>query len=195
MPAKKPTRRLPAIPEEALTPRQRELMETIRSGPRGKMSQDGPFGIFLHSPEIGDLMQALGAHCRLKTSIPPRLSEFAILCTSRLWRAPYEWHVHAPIAEKAGLAPETMKAIRAGRAPKRLKKDERAVYDLVQELYKTRRVSDRTYKRAQALFGDSGMVELVGILGYYALVAMMLDVFQAVPPADAPQYFAEPRRR
>jgi 4-carboxymuconolactone decarboxylase len=192
MAAKKLTRRLPMIPEEKLTPRQREVMEAIRSGPRGKVSQDGPFGVYLHSPEIGDLIQALGAHCRHKTSLPPRLSELAILCTARQWQAQYEWFVHAPIAEKAGVPAATIADLRAGRAPKRMKKDERAIFDLVRELYKTRRVSERTYKRAQALFGDAGMVDLMGILGYYGLVAMMLNVFQMQPPPETPQAFKEP---
>jgi len=192
---KKPTRRLPMISDEALTPRQKEVMEAIRTGPRGKVSQNGPFGIYLHSPDTGDLIQTLGGHCRYKTAIPPRLSEFAILCTARHWRASYEWHVHAPIAEKAGVAADTIRDLRAGRKPKKMKADERVVFDVVAELYKTRRVSDRAYKRAQALFGDAGMVDLVAILGYYALVAMMLDVFQAMPPDDAPQYFKEPRAR
>ena len=189
------TRRLPVIPDDKLTPRQIEVMEAIKSGPRGKVSQNGPFGIYLYSPEIGDLIQGLGAHCRHQTSLAPRLSEFAILCTARQWRAPYEWHVHAPIAEQAGVKPQTIRDVRAGRAPKTAKKDERAIFDLVQELYKTRRVSDRTYKRVHTLLGDAGMVDFVGILGYYGLVAMMLDVFQAMPPEDAPQYFKEPGSR
>lgn len=193
MAAKKITRRLPIIPDDKLTLRQRQVMEAIRSGPRGKVSQNGPFGIYLYSPDTGDLIQALGGHCRHKTSLEPRLSEFAILCTARQWRAPYEWHVHAPIAEKAGVAPETIRDVRAGRAPKKAKKDERAIFDFVRELYKTRRVSDRTYKRLHSLLGDAGMVDFVAILGYYGLVAMMLDVFQAMPPDDAPQYFKEPR--
>lgn len=193
MAAKKITRRLPIIPDDKLTPRQLQVMEAIKSGPRGKVSQNGPFGIYLYSPEIGDLIQALGGHCRHKTALEPRLSEFAILCTARQWRAPYEWHVHAPIAEQTGVKPQTIRDVRAGRAPKTAKKDERAIFDFVQELYKTRRVSDRTYKRMHTLLGDAGMVDFVGILGYYGLVAMMLDVFQALPPDDAPQYFKESR--
>lgn len=192
MAARKLTRRLPQIAEDQLTRRQREVMEAIRSGPRGKVSQNGPFGVYIHSPDIGDLIQELGAHCRHNTSIPPRLSELAILCTARQWRASYEWYVHAPIAEQAGIPAEMIAALRTGRVPDRMKKDERAVVDLVRELYKTRRVSDRTYKRAQALFGNAGMVDLMGILGYYALVAMMLNVFRMQPPADAPQFFREP---
>lgn len=195
MAAKTLTRRLPFIADDQLTPRQKEVMEAIKSGPRGKVSQNGPFGIYLHEPEIGDLIQALGGHCRYKTSIAPRLSEFAILCTARTWRAQYEWHAHAVIAEKEGVKPEVIADLRAGRAPQKAKKDEKAIYDFIQELYKTRRVGAKTYKRVHALFGDSGMVELVGILGYYGLVAMMLNVFQVQPPEDAPQYFKEPGAR
>lgn len=195
MAVKKLTRRLAIIPDDQLTPRQLQVMEAIKSGPRGKVSQNGPFGIYLHEPEIGDLIQALGGHCRYKTSIEPRLSEFAILCTARLWRAQYEWHAHAVIAEKVGVKPETIRELLAGRIPKTARKDEKAVFDFVQELYKTRRVGAKNYKRVQALFGDAGMVELVGILGYYGLVAMMLNVFQVQPPEDAPQYFKEPGAR
>ena len=190
MPAK-PKPRLPAIPDDKLTERQKQLMEAIRSGPRGRVSQGGPFGVYLHAPEFGDLVQRLGAHSRYQTGIAPRLSELAILCTARQWRAQYEWHAHAAIAEKAGVAPATIRDIKAGRAPKKAPKDERAIYDFVQELYKTRRVSERTYRRVHSFLGDSLMVELVGILGYYGLVAMMLDVFNVPLPADAPVPFAE----
>src|SRR6266849_5383401 len=176
MPAKQKPPRLPSIPAEALSERQKQLMEAIRTGPRGRVSQGGPFGVYLHAPEFGDLVQRLGAHCRYKTGVAPRLSESAILCTARQWRAQYEWHAHAAIAEKAGVAPETIRDVKAGRAPKKAPKDERAIYDFVAELYKTRRVSERTYKRVQAILGDATTVELVGILGYYATVAMMLDV-------------------
>ena len=190
MPAK-PRHRLPSIPDEALSERQKQLMEASRSGPRGRVSQGGPFGVYLHAPDFGDLVQRLGAHCRYKTGVAPRLSEFAILCTARQWRAQYEWHAHAAIAEKAGVAPETIKDLRAGRAPKKIKKDERAIYDFVAELYKTRRVSDRAYKRVHDVLGDAATVELVGILGYYATVAMMLYVFRVPLPEGATPPFAE----
>ena len=111
----------------------------------------GPFAAWMHAPEFGELAQALGAHARYKTALPPRLSEFAILCTARLWRAQYEWFAHAPMAEKAGVKPQTIRDLKAGRAPKSAGKDERAIYDFIKELYRTRRVSERTYKRAHAL--------------------------------------------
>jgi 4-carboxymuconolactone decarboxylase len=167
----------------------------MRTGPRGKVSTSGPLGIYLYSPDTGDLVQKLGGHCRHNSLLPPRLSEFAILCTARQWRAAYEWHVHAPIAEQAGVDRKTIRDVRAGRVPKTAAKDERALFDFVTELYKSKRVSARTYKRMHAVLGDAGMVDAVAILGYYALVAMMLDVFQAMPPADAPDYFPAPARR
>jgi 4-carboxymuconolactone decarboxylase len=192
-PSKKPAYRLPAISEENLNPRQRALLESIRSGPRGgKVSLGGPFGVYLHAPEFGDLTQQLGAFCRYKTSLPPRLSEFAILVTARHWRAQYEWHAHAGIAERAGVAPHTISDLKAGRTPTRAAKDERAIHAFIQELYKKKRVSDQTYARVHQLLGDGGMVEFIGILGYYALVAMTLDVFRVPLPGDAPWPFAEP---
>jgi 4-carboxymuconolactone decarboxylase len=194
MPAKRPAPRL-AIPEEqTMNAAQHAMMDAIRSGPRGKsVTPRGPFAVWLHAPEFGQLAQALGGHCRYKTAVPPRLSEFAILCTSRLWRAQYEWYAHAPIAERAGVKPQTIQDLRAGRMPKSAPKDERAIYDFIQELYKKKRVSERNYKRVHALFGDGGIVEFVGIVGYYAMVAMTLNVFGMVPQPDQKLAFAEPK--
>jgi 4-carboxymuconolactone decarboxylase len=127
--------------------------------------------------------------------VPPRLSEFAILVIARLWRAQYEWFVHAPIAQKAGVSAQTIKDLRAGRTPASAKKDERALYDLISELHKTKRVSDKNYKRVHALLGDAGMVELSGILGYYTLVAMTLNVFRVPLPAGEALPFTEPSVR
>jgi 4-carboxymuconolactone decarboxylase len=193
MPAKKPSPpRLPAIPAERLTPAQQALIESIRSGPRGQATQiRGPFAVFLHSPDFGQLAQQLGGYCRLKTRVPPRLSEFAILVTAKLWRAQYEWYAHVPHAERAGVTPQTIKALRAGRMPKPLPKDERAVYDFIKELYRRKRIADKTYARLQAVLGDDGMVEFVGILGYYVLIAMSLNVFRMGPPEGEPLPFPE----
>ena len=193
MPAKRPTPRLALIDEAHMNDAQRALLEAIRSGPRGNsITPRGPFAVWLHAPEFGHLAQALGGHCRNKTSLPPRLSEFAILCTAQLWKAQYEWFAHAPMAEKAGLTPKAIRALRAGHEPTSAPKDERAIYAFIRELYKTNRVSDRAYKRVHAFLGDASMVELVGILGYYALISMTLNVFRMMPPADAALAFAEP---
>src|SRR5499426_810801 len=191
MPAKRPKRldkrpkpRLAMPAEDAFTPAQRALRDAIASGPRGTFRFSGPFAIWMHAPELGLLAQALGAHCRYKTSLSPRLSEFAILATARKWRAQYEWQAHAPMAEKAGVSAKTIGDLKAGRYPKSAKADERAIYDFVDELYRTRRVSDPVYRKALKLLGTTGTVELVGILGYYALISMTLNVFQAATDPD-----------
>jgi 4-carboxymuconolactone decarboxylase len=192
MPAKKVSPRLPTIPPEKLAPAQQALIDSIRSGPRGGATQiRGPFAVFLHAPDYGQRAQELGGYCRLKTQVPPRLSEFAILLTAKLWRSQYEWFAHVPHAERAGVTKETIAALRAGRAPNSASKDERAVYDFIKELYRTKRVSDRTYARLHTLLGDTGMVEFVGILGYYVLIAMSLNVFRMGPPEGEPLPFRE----
>jgi len=187
--------RLPAIPEDQLTAEQRSLMSAIASGPRGTFKMSGPFFCYLHAPAFGELAQKLGAYCRFGTSIAPRLTEFAILTTAQLWKAHYEWAAHEPQALKAGVKPATIQALRAGREPTSAPKDERALYAFIKEVYATRRASDRTYKAAHAVVGDAGMVELVGLLGYYAMVAMTLNVFRMPVPEGTPLPFKEPAVR
>jgi 4-carboxymuconolactone decarboxylase len=194
MAAKKPNYRLPELTEDKLDDAQRALLESMRAGPRGaRVKLGGPFGVYMHAPQYGELTQQLGAFVRFETSLEPRLSEFAILCTARMWRAQYEWHAHAPIAEKAGVKPEAIRDIKAGRAPRKAARDERAIFDFVQELYKKRRVSDRNYKRVQGFLGDKGVVELVGILGYYVSVSIVLNIFNVPLPEGTTPYFAEPK--
>lgn len=194
MPAKRPAPRLPVIDEPQMNDAQRALMDAIRSGPRGaSITPRGPFAVWLHAPEFGQVAQPVGGFCRYQTALPPRLSEFAILCTARLWKAQYEWFAHAPLAEKGGVKPKTIADLKAGRAPKTAPKDERAIYDFVQELYKTKRVSDRTYKRLNTILGDQATVELVGLLGYYVMISFTLNIFRMMPPADAELAFAEPK--
>jgi len=197
MPAKKPAKkiapsRLPILSEDQLAAAQRALLQSIRSGPRGSTTTiRGPFAVFLHAPAFGEIAQRLGGHCRFNTGVPPRLSEFAILVTARLWRAQYEWFAHVPQAERAGVKPQTIRDLHKGRMPKAAPKDERAIYDFIQELYKTRRVSDKTFARVHALLGDAATVEFVGILGYYVLISMILNVFRMSPPPGEALPFAE----
>ena len=113
------------------------------------------------------------------------------MATAKLWRAQYEWFAHAPMAERAGVKTETIRDLYKGRVPKSAPKDERAIYDFVQELYKTRRVSDKTFERVRAVLGDAATVELVGVLGYYALISMILNVFRMSPPEGEPLPFTE----
>jgi 4-carboxymuconolactone decarboxylase len=191
-PAKMPPSRVAVLSEDKLTPPQKALLDSIRSGPRGASTNiRGPFAVFLHAPEFGELAQKLGGHCRYNTAVPPRLSEFAILVTAKLWRAQYEWFAHVPQAERAGVKPATIRELHQGRPPKSAPKDERAIYDFVQELYKSRRVSDKNFKRVSAILGEAATVEFVGILGYYVLISMILNVFRMPLPEGEPLPFAE----
>lgn len=192
-PAKIPAPRLTIPLEDDLTAKQRALLADIQKT-RGKGALGGPFAVFLEAPEFGDLAQKLGAFCRYSTSVPPALSEFTILVLARFWRSQYEFWVHAPIAAKAGVKAATIEALRTGREP-RLSREQRAIYDFIAELHKTRRVADKTYARVHALFGDAGMVEFVGILGYYTLVAMTLNVFRVPLPDGEGHPFPEPARK
>ena len=185
--AKRPSRslppRLPALAADQLTPEQQALVAAISSSPRGGFTMSGPFAVYLHAPVFGQLAQQLGAHVRYGTSVPPRLSEFAILCTASHWKAQYEWFAHAAIAEKQGVKPATIRALHAGRAPTSAPRDEMAIYAFVKELF----------ARGRKLLGNAGIVELVGILGYYAMVAMTLNVFRMPVPDGTPEPFAEPK--
>jgi 4-carboxymuconolactone decarboxylase len=184
--------RLPKLSEETLSAEQRTLAESIRSGPRGQFKLAGPFAVYVQAPAFGELAQKLGGHLRFKTSVPPRLSEFAILVTAQHWKAQYEWAMHAPMAEKQGVKPQTIRDIQAGRAPKSAPRDERAIYAFARELYAKRRVSTATFKRVQKILGDAATVELVGILGYYALVSMILNTFRMPLPPGMKPGFREP---
>src|SRR5262245_41478760 len=192
---KQPPSRLPMTLEEKFTSEQRALIQSIASGPRGQFKMSGPFFCYLHAPGFGELAQKLGGHLRFGTSITPRLSEFAILTTAAHWKSQYEWAAHAPIAEQKGVKPETIRDLQAGRAPGKAPKDEMAIYAFVKELYRDKRVSSPTYKKVHAILGDAGMVELVGLLGYYAMVAMTLDVFRMPVAEGTPLPFVEPAVR
>lgn len=192
--AKRPAQRLPPVEEAEMSKPQRDLLRALREGPRGQsIKPRGPFAAWMHAPEFGLLAQALGAYVRYQTTLPPRLSEFAILCTARHWRAQYEWFAHAPIAEREGVSKKVVADLQAGRRPAGAGKEELAIYDFVEELYKTRRVSDKTYERVYAFLGEEALVQLVGILGYYALIAMTLNVFNMLPPEDVELFFPEPK--
>src|SRR5262249_33739157 len=101
------------------------------------------------------------------------------------------WHMHAIHAAKAGISDKIINDIRLGRAPQRLSKEERAVYDFVKELHKTKRVSDKAYARVHAIVGDAGMVEFVGICGYYVLVAITVNLSRMPRPQGTPRPFKE----
>jgi 4-carboxymuconolactone decarboxylase len=179
--------RLPDLVVEDLSPEQRRVHDAILSGPRGIV--EGPLRVWLTSAELADRAQALGAFCRFGTVLPPRLSELAIITAGAYWKAGFEWAVHAPIAIKAGVSTEAAEAIRTGRQPRFEQADQAAVHAFAHELLHDRQVSDETYRRAEKELGTRGVVELVGILGYYGLISMTIVAFEVPLPAGAPEPF------
>ncbi len=190
--AKRPPYRLKEINDEQMSALQRALRDAIYSGPRGiRKKLTGPFQIWLNAPELGHIAQALGAHVRYKTSLSPRLSETAILVTAQTWKAHYEWFAHAPMAEKAGVKPQTVKDIQAGRTPKTAAKDELAIIDFVKEMYKT---PPRQRQNLQARARLPGRCRRGRTGRHLRLLRDDLDDAQRVPRADSGRRGAAVRR-
>jgi 4-carboxymuconolactone decarboxylase len=185
--------RLPAIPPAKLSVAQKKVAAEITAGPRKDVR--GPFVPMMRSPGLTGPTQALGAYIRWGVKVPFRLAEMAGLMAARDWSCQYEWAVHVPHAQRGGLAEDTIAAIAECRRPAKMKKDETIVYDFVNELLKNRGVSDATYVRAVKHFGEESVVDLVGVVGYYAMIAMLMNVARTAPPrggliglAPLPQY-------
>jgi 4-carboxymuconolactone decarboxylase len=159
---------------EELTPEQKAMTDHVLAGDRGTMA--GPYNVLLRSPEMGDLAQQYGAQMRFHSSIPKKLNELAILVTARFWNSQFEWYAHHKFALDAGLSPSVIDAISRGERPTTMGPDEEAVYNFCSELLNTRKVSDATFNRAKEKFGERGVVDLIGVLGYYHLVSMVLNV-------------------
>ncbi|MCC7486413.1 MAG: carboxymuconolactone decarboxylase family protein [Burkholderiales bacterium] len=173
------------IPPENLAPEQRALADAIRSGPRGAVKNSaaatpgplgGPFNVWLRSPDIGNIIQSLGAAIRFRSSLPAKLNELAIITTARQWSAQYEWVAHRKLALDAGLDPAVADDIAQGRRPRTMSEDEAIVHDFSRELHEHRGVSDEMYQRAVGRFGERGVMDLIAVNGYYVLVSMTLNV-------------------
>lgn len=172
--------RLAPLDLEHLSPEQQAVADAIVSGPRGGLR--GPFEPWLRSPGLADPAQRLGEHVRFGSSLPRDLSELAILLTGKRWKAQYEFWAHSRLAAQVGLVPAIIEAVRLGTPPPFERDSERAIYDFVTEYFATSRVSDETYRRAIEAFGEAGVVDLVGTVGYYSLVSMTLNVFDVTLP-------------
>jgi 4-carboxymuconolactone decarboxylase len=172
---------MPPIPAEQMTPAQREAAQEIAAGRRGDVY--GPFVPALRSPEFLRRLQRLGEYLRYELALPPRLREMAIILTAREWSQEFEWHVHAPLALQAGLAPSIVDAIRDGRRPAEMGPEEALLYDFFAELQRSRTVGDATYAAAVAAFGEAGVVDLIGAVGYYTTLAMLMNVARTPLPA------------
>ena len=180
--------RLPAIDPAKLSADQRKVYDSIASGPRGGVR--GPFLALIHVPELTNRIQHLGEYLRFNTTYPPRLSEFAIIVTARHFNCQYEWHAHAPLAVKGGLAQGIVDAVRDKRRPEGMKADEAAVYDFVWQLVGKGKVSDEAYERVVETFKIAGAVELAGLVGYYIMIAMTLLAHDVPLPAGTSPYWS-----
>ena len=159
---------------DEMTPAQKTMMEHLFAGER--RGAGGPFNVLLRSPEMGDLAQQFGASMRFHSSLPKKLNEMAIIITARYWTAQYEWSAHRKAAADAGLSESIIQAIAAGKRPPSMDAAETVVYNFGTELLNTKQVSDPVFKAAVEKFGERGVVDLIGVMGYYQLVSMLLNV-------------------
>lgn len=181
--------RLSVLTDVSMDDAQRAVLKDILDGPRGNL--DGPFLAWIQSPELANHAQRLGAFCRYGTRLELRLTELAILFTAAWWQSQAEWQIHEPIARSAGLSDAIIKAVQQQVTPPFTREDEQLVYRLGKTLYETRRIDNSLYAQAILAFGEPAVVELVGVFGYYALVAMTLNVFAIRHDTDALLPFVE----
>lgn len=167
---------------ETLSPAQLKMVESVMAGQRGSMQ--GPYNVLLRSPELGNLAQRFGAHTRFNSSLPLALNELAILLVARFWTCQFVWWAHKRVAREAGLDDTLIDSILLGQHPQNLPDHIAAVYHFCDELLQTRSVSDERYEAAVKLFGEAGVVDLMGTMSYYTLVCMSLNVDQYPLPDD-----------
>ncbi len=177
------TDRLPPLTEDRMTAEQRAAAAEISSGPRGAVI--GPFAPLLRSPELMTRLQKVGEYLRFESPLDRRLFEMTILWVARWWDQQFEWSYHHPLALLAGLDPAVADAIAEDRRPEDLDDAAAAVWDLLDELHRTRQVGDDTYARALAELGDAGVVEVVGAAGYYTTLAMVMNVARTPVPGGS----------
>jgi 4-carboxymuconolactone decarboxylase len=176
--------RMPPLTREQMTDAQRKVAAEVEAGPRGKVQ--GPYNSILRSPGFMEHCQKLGGYVRFDCPLDMRIREMAALIGARHWTQQFEWFVHVPHALKSGLKQGIVDAIKAGQRPASMAKDEEVVYDVMIELLNNHGVSDATYARALAEFGEAGIVDLVGTSGYYIMIGMIMNVARTAMPDGKP---------
>ena len=178
--------RFPTLSPDQMTDEQRAVVDAIQAGPRGSGLR-GPFNALVRSPALCDLVQRVGAYVRFGSSIPAPLNELAICMAGRKWGAQYEFYAHRRLGIDAGLNPAILDAVAAGHRPEEMGSDETIVYEFATDLLSTGQVSDPRYHAALERFGERGIMDLVGAIGYYSLVSMVLNVAQVpLPEGETP---------
>jgi 4-carboxymuconolactone decarboxylase len=175
--------RLPPIAADKMTKEQRLAAEEFKAG-RG-YDLLGPFAVMVRSPEVMLRAKAMGDYLRFRNVLPKHVSEMVILLTAREWTQEFEWSHHHKYALEAGLSPAIVAAIADGRRPEAMADEEAAAYDFAGELQRRKSVCDATYARALAHFGEPGVIDLIGIIGYYSLLAMVMNVARTKPDTSA----------
>jgi len=176
--------RMPAIPFDKMNDLQKKYAEEIIKGPRGALY--GPFVPLIRSPELMDRSQRIGEYLRYKSAIGTKLTEFVIMIVARQWTQQVIWAIHEPIVLKAGVKPEIIKAIADGRRPVGMSEDEDTLYNFCMELHTNKNISDVTYDRALKRFGEQGVIDTLGINGYYTLIAMVMNGTRTAVPDNKP---------
>lgn len=176
--------RLPPLPEASWTSSQKDCADEIIHGPRGALVE--PFIPLLRSPELCTHAQRLGEYLRYRSAIGLRLSELAILVTARHWSQEVEWAIHAPIALKQGLSEQVVQAIALDQRPEFVHEDEKIVHAFARQSLVDKRVNDETWALALAHFGEQGAVDLLGIVGYYTMLSVVMNG-ACTPAPNGPQ--------
>jgi 4-carboxymuconolactone decarboxylase len=177
--------RLPVLQLQDLTAEQKRIYDEIARVRNGVVR--GPFPIWLRNPELADRANQLGNVLRMQGKLEKRLFELMVLVVARHWSAQYEWFSHAKSALSAGLSPEIVEAIQNNRRPESLRKDEQLVYEIISEIVDTRTLSQASYDRALAALGLDLLIELITAAGFYTMIAMVLNAFDApVPSGERP---------
>ncbi|HYD94813.1 MAG TPA: carboxymuconolactone decarboxylase family protein [Noviherbaspirillum sp.] len=175
--------RMPALAPAAMDDAQRAAAEALIAGPRGAVL--GPFIPLLRSPELMNRLQKVGEYIRFHSALEPRINEWLMLVVSRQWTQQFEWCTHYPLAQKAGVKTEVLEALAQGARPRGMAEDEEIAYDFCEELARTHGVSDVTYERALRRFGERGVIDMVGLIGYFTTVSMVMNVARTPPQQGA----------
>lgn len=171
--------RISPLVHAEMSDEQKLVHDEIASGPRGRVV--GPLAVWLNRPSLADKAQKLGQYCRYDSSLPPRLSELAILTTARIWDATFEWQSHEPPARAAGLSDDIIEALRVDNEPVFENEDEAVVYQIARRLNIDRGIDEALYTKAERELGKDGLVDLIGVLGYYSFISMTIKAFDVDP--------------
>ena len=179
------TDRFPLLKPDQMTPRQKEVADAIMAS---RKNLSGPFPAWLRSPEMADRFQRAGEYVRYNTALPKALSEFVILVTAREWTCQIEWYLHVPEATAAGVSPQIIADIAARKRPSGMNADQTMLYDFGLHMHRDHgHVPEVLFNQLRARFGDKGVVDIIGINGYYDAVAMTINAADApMPPGVKP---------